>query len=53
MENQNENLQPDQTEVIENAVQVSKHCPNPDCMLYMLPQPNRTMCYECGAELVQ
>ena len=34
------------------TVQISKHCPDPDCAMYGLPQPGRTYCIECGTALV-
>ena len=33
-------------------VALAKRCPNSDCFLYMKPQPGRTWCVECDAELV-
>lgn len=35
----------------QECVSLAKHCPNPDCFLYMKPQPNRTWCVECDSVL--
>jgi len=51
--NENQPKITDETGLQETAsVQVSKHCPDETCVMYMMPQPNRKYCIECGTELV-
>jgi len=44
----------DNNEIKEEVVvdALSKHCDVSDCAMYMLPQPKRTYCIECGSVLI-
>ena len=47
-----DNLENTENLDVDASIQLAKHCPNPDCFLYMKPQLGRTWCAECDTELV-